>query len=283
MPRVFGQTPELVRRCEATRSLWGDEESGQIADLFYGHGERLSGVVFSLGPGHRVGASEKWKPVPMNYEHRFFFVIQGTLATHDPETGDVAVAGPGEAITWRGGQFHFAYNVGQDEVVALDWFAPVERPADVPEAAWSEAKRSLNSWKGGRYDLLESWPDRRAAEVDRGVNAGVMTTVSARTALQIMHGTRRPQLMSILASSPHLTVGMFTLRAGNHTEAEQHPGDEVIFATTGRLNVHLPETRGWFELQPLDCLFIPGGTPHEYWSYGDETVQAVFGVAPAYR
>lgn len=282
-PMVFGQNPVLVRRSEATRSLWGDEESGQIADLFYGHGEQLSGVIFSLGPGHRVGASEKWKPVPMDYEHRFFYVLRGTLATHNPETGDIAVAGPGEAITWRGGQFHFAYNVGQDEVVALDWFAPVERPVAVAESAWSEAKRPLLRWEAGRYDLLERWPDGRGAYRDEAVDAGVMTTVSPRTALHFIHGTRRPQLMSILASSPDLTVGTFTLRAGTHTEPEQHPGDEVIFATVGRLHVHLPDTRQWFEMEPLDCLFIPGGTPHEYWSYGDDTVQAVFGVAPRYR
>ena len=55
------------------------------------------------------------------------------------------------------------------------------------------------------------------------------------------------------------------------------------FALSGRLNVHLPESGDWFELSRLDCLFIPEGTPHEYWSYGAETTTAAFCVVPGYR
>jgi hypothetical protein len=56
-----------------------------------------------------------------------------------------------------------------------------------------------------------------------------------------------------------------------------------VYAVSGRLHVHLPESGDWFELNPLDCLFLPEGTEHEYWSYGAEASKAVFCVAPGYR
>src|SRR5262249_36011163 len=103
------------------------------------------------------------------------------------------------------------------------------------------------------------------------------------TALQLVHGTSRPVVMSILTSGAELTGGTFTLRASSRTEPETHPGDEVVFALGGRLHVLLPETGEWLELDDLDCAFIPGGAVHQYWSYGDAPVRAVFCVSPAYR
>jgi quercetin dioxygenase-like cupin family protein len=275
-PRIFRE-PTLVRQADAQRFLWGDEESGQVADLIYGRGERISAVIFMLGPGHGFGASEAWKP--LYDQHRFYYVVQGTLAIHDPESGEVAVAGPGQAVTWQGARYHFGYNVGGDDVVVLDWFAPRERLLDVPETALAAEKRSLAEVRGGRYELLGSWPARRAETLV----AGGLTTVGADTALHLVHGSRRPLLVSILSSGEHLTAGTFTLRGSTKSEPERHPGDEVVYAVSGRLHVHLPEGGEWFELNPLDCLFLPEGTEHEYWSYGAETSKAVFCIAPRYR
>lgn len=270
----------VVRREDAIRFLWGDEESGQVSDLIYGRGEHVSGVIFTLGPGHWFGASKDWKPF---YEqHRFYYVVQGTFAIHDPETGDVALATTGEAISWRGARYHFGYNVGNDEVVVLDWFAPPERGLDVPEYAVSGAKRELGKILEGRYDLLGAWPNRRPEELARALTDGGLTTLRPADALHVMLGTKRPRLVSILASSTDLTAGTFVLRENEKSEPEQHPGDEVIFTLSGRLHIHLCETGEWLEMNPLDCVFLPGGTTHEYWSYGAETSSAAFCVAPSY-
>ncbi len=158
-PRRFGTEPMLVRQREATRFLWGDEESGQVADLIYGRGERISAVSYALGPGHWFGASKVWKP--LYDQHRFYYVVRGSLAIHDPESGDVAVASQGMAVTWRGARYHFGYNAGHDEVIVLDWFAPPDRGLDTPEIATMPAKRELGEIVGGRYDLLGEWPDCR--------------------------------------------------------------------------------------------------------------------------
>jgi mannose-6-phosphate isomerase-like protein (cupin superfamily) len=278
--RIYGDEPMLVRQSEATRILWGDAESGQVSDLLYGRGERVSGFIYLLGPGHWFGASRTWKP--FYDQHRVYYVVQGTLAIHDPESGEVAVAGPGEAVTWRGARYHFGYNTGSDEVVVLDFVAPAEGAPDVWELEYSPSKRDLSAILGGRYELLEAWPDRRLEELRRRADEGGLLTVGPGNALHLIHGTKLPLLVSILSSSGDMTAGTFALRGGAHSEPERHPGDEVVFALTGRLNVHLPESGDWFELNPLDCLFLPEGTTHEYWSYGAETTTAVFCVAPGY-
>jgi quercetin dioxygenase-like cupin family protein len=279
--RIYGDEPMLVRKFEATRVLWGDETSGQVSDLVYGRGARISGFVYLLGPGHWFGSSDTWKP--LYDQHRLYYVVQGKLAIHDPESGEVAVAGPGEGVTWRGERYHYGYNVGDDEAVVLDWFAPAERPPDAAEVEYSSAKRALSEVVGGRYELLGSWPDVAGAERRRREEEGGMLCVGPRDALHLVHGTKHPLLVSILTSSPDLTGGTFAVRGGSHSEPESHPGDEVVFALSGRLNVHLPRTGDWFELNELDCLFLPEGTEHEYWSYGTETAKAMFCVVPGYR
>jgi quercetin dioxygenase-like cupin family protein len=279
--RVFGRDPMLVRKWEATRFLWGDEESGQVSDLIYGRGERISAVSYSLGPGHWFGASKVWKP--LYDQHRFYYVVQGSLAIHDPQSGQVEVATRGNAITWRGARYHFGYNTGTDEVVVLDWFAPPDRGLDTPEIATMPDKPEVGEIAGGRYELLGAWPDRRPEVLTRTLSEGGLATVGPATALHFAQGSRRPLLVSILSSSSHLTAGTFSLAAGGKSEPEQHPGDEVVYAVSGQLHVHLTERGDWFELNPLDCLYIPEGILHEYWSYGAGPVTAAFCVAPKYH
>ena len=50
-----------------------------------------------------------------------------------------------------------------------------------------------------------------------------------------------------------------------------------------RLHVYLPDTHDWFEVNPKDCVFLPEGTRHQYWNYGDLPVTFAFAVSPRYR
>ena len=40
-------------------------------------------------------------------------------------------------------------------------------------------------------------------------------------------------------------------------DPEAHPGDEVLYVIEGRLHVHRPNTRDWFEAGPRDSVFLP--------------------------
>jgi mannose-6-phosphate isomerase-like protein (cupin superfamily) len=273
--------PTLVRRADAKRFLWGDETAHYVSDLIYGRGARVAALVYSLRPGAQFGASDTWKP--LYDQHRFYFVVSGSLAIHDPESGEVAVAQAGEAITWRGTRYHYGYNFGTEETVVLDWYAPQEREPDVPEIEISPGKRDVGEVVDGRAELLRSWPDALPATRAGDFQSGGITRVTAAEALHFVHGQKAPMLVSIMASSNDLTAGTISLRPGLMSEPEQHPGDEVLFSLGGNLHVFLPDTGDWFDLEPMDCVYIPEGVRHQYCSYSSTTSTGAFCVVPHYR
>lgn len=277
----YFKEPMLVRYAEATRFLWGDAESGQVSDVIYGRGDRIASLVFSLAPGGWFKASKTWKP--LFDQHRFYYVIQGSLTIHDPESGEVAVAGPGEAVYWHGAKWHFGYNFGQEETKVLDWYAPAERAAHIPEVEFGKTKPELKSVANGRYGLLGQWPAKAPEERTRLLREGGMVTLGRRDALHLIHGDRVSTQVSLYISTDVLTAGVMDLLPGVWSEPEAHPGDEVLYVTKGRLHVYLPDSFDWFEVHPHDSMFIPEGTHHQYVNYGDAPVEFAFAVSPMYR
>lgn len=275
------EEPMLVRHAEATRFLWGDEESHHVSDLIYGRGDRISSVTFALSPGGYFKASKAWKP--LYDQHRFYYVVEGTLAIHDPEGGEVAVAGAGEAIYWKGVRWHFGYNFGSTETLVLDWYAPQERAPNVPELEFGKTKPELKSVVNGRYDLLGKWPATLPETRNRLLREGGVVTIGRRDALHLIAGDETPTLVSLYISTDLITAGTVGLLPGRRTEPESHPGDEVLYVTQGRLHVYLPDTYNWFEANTKDSLFLPEGTRHQYWNYGDQPVEFAFAVTPRYR
>lgn len=273
--------PTVLRYSEGTRFLWGDEQSHQVADVIYGRGERISPVMYSLRSGEYFKNSATWRP--HYHQDRFYFVVQGQLAIHDPESGEVAVADEGEAIYWSGEKYHFGYNFGQRETLVLDLFAPQERPIDVPEIEVSVTKPDLEKIVNGRYELLGKWPMERRVVEAAALRDGGMVTLRRSDALHMIQGDANPILVSILVSSEVITAGVIDLLPAHSSEPETHPGDEVIFALKGRLNVYLPDSFDWFEANPKDVIFLPEGTRHQYCNYSDEPLTLVFAVAPKYR
>jgi quercetin dioxygenase-like cupin family protein/uncharacterized cupin superfamily protein len=273
--------PTLVRHAEATRFLWGDEESRHVADLVYGRGDRISAVTFALSPGGYFKASKAWKP--LYDQHRFYYIVEGTLAIHDPERGEVAVAEAGQAIHWRGARWHFGYNFGARETLVLDWYAPQERPAHVSELEFGRSKPELERVVKGRYDLLGRWPTALPETRDRLLREGGLVTIGPRDALHLIQGEATPTLVSLYVSTDLLTAGIVQLRPGQRADPEAHPGDEVLYGLRGLLHVYLPDTRDWFEINPKDCVFLPEGTRHQYWNYGDQPADFAFAVSPRYR
>jgi mannose-6-phosphate isomerase-like protein (cupin superfamily) len=273
--------PTLVPRRDAVRFLWGDEESHFVADLVYGRGDRLAGLVYKLAPGGSFGSSKTWRP--LYDQDRYYYVVQGELTIQDPETGDVAVARAGEAVYWRGMRYHYGYNFGTEEVFVLDWYAPQERAANVPEIETSVKKREMRGRREGVTELLGKWPTTALKDLQDRYEQGRMVTLGRETALRFILGEKDPVLMNIYASTEALTAGTFSISPSVMAEAERHPGDEVLFALEGCLHVYLPESYDLFELHPLDCLYIPEGRPHRYCNYSATVAKAAFCVSPRYR
>jgi len=273
--------PTLVRRENAVRFLWGDPKAHFVPDLIYGRGERIAGLIFKLAPGEYFRTSDTWRTV---YDQdRYYYVVCGELTIEDPETGDVAVAKSGEAIYWHGARYHFGYNFNFEETLVLDWYAPQERPANVPEIAASPTKRQLKERIGGRFDLLTKWPKDAGADRAMRQKEGRVTTVRRSDALSLVHGETNPVRMDIFASSKNLTSGVFDLRPSIMSDPEVHGGDETLFVLEGTVHVYLPDSYDWFELHPLDCLYLPEGTRHQYANNGSRLATAAFCVTPNYR
>lgn len=272
--------PTLVRYQDATRFLWGDDQSRKVADIIYGRNETIASMVYKLRPGACFKASDSWKT--LFTQHRFYYVLRGEVAVHDPETGEVAVARAGEAVSWHGEKWHFAYNLSSEECCVLDWYAPMERPAHVTELEFATTKPSLGSEKGGRFELLGNWPDGAPEARSKTLNEGGMSTVTKSNALHFVHGDQHPIMESLFASSQHLTAGSVDLIPGARSDDRSHPCDKVIFTTKGTLHVYLPETFDWFELNEWDLLYVPQNTPHQYWNYSGKHVSFMFLVVPTY-
>lgn len=273
--------PILVRHQDAATFLWGDEDSHQVYDWIYGRGERISALIFSLRPGEYFKSSKTWKT--LYNQHRFYYVLQGQLAIHDPSSGEVAVAHQGEAIYWSGIRWHFGYNFGKDETLVLDWYAPPERAAEIPEIVASVKKEDLAQEINGRYELLGKWPAERPSVQAAAWREGGVITIRREDCLHMILGSEAPALVSLFVSSEVITTGIMDLLPGRMTEPETHRGDEVVYCTGGRLNIYLPDTYDWFELHPKDCVFLPEGVRHQYCNYSDTMAQLVFAIAPYYR
>jgi quercetin dioxygenase-like cupin family protein len=273
--------PTVIRYSEATRFLWGDEQSHQVADWIYGGGSRNSSFIYSLRPGEYFRMSDTWKP--LYDEHRFYFVHQGMLAIHDPERGEVAVANEGEAIFWKGNKYHFGYNFGQREALIFDVWAPGGFPLDVAEVDLSARKPDLAEVVNGRTDLLGRWPAARQEVEEQALREGGMVTIRPADCLHMVSGTRDPILVSLFVSTEEITAGTIELLPGKMSDAETHPGAEALLVRRGRLNVYLPETYDWFELHPLDSMYLPEGVSHQYCSMSHELAEFFFTVAPRYR
>ncbi|MGQ0486705.1 MAG: cupin domain-containing protein [Hyphomicrobiales bacterium] len=271
---------KMVRYSDATRFLWGDEQSGQVADVIYGRNQRIGALTFKLKPGGFFRSSDTWK----SYfdQHRYYFVVQGELTIHDPESGETAVASAGEVIHWRGAKWHFGYNFGSEETVVLDWYAPQERPPHVAEIEFGATKPKIRETKQGQFELLGQWPDALIDSRVRAHQKGGVSRLTRSDALHFVHGERFPVLESLFVSSKELTAGTVNLIGGAKSEDRTHPSDKVIFNLSGHLHIYLPETFEWFELNKWDVLYIPANVSHQYWNYSSAPLSFAFMVVPAY-
>src|SRR5882724_8475461 len=272
--------PTLVRYAEATRFLWGDKDSGQVADVIYGRNEVIGALMFILRPGAYFKSSNSWKS--FFNQNRYYYVLKGELTIQDPETGEVSVARAHEVVHWRGAKWHFGYNFTGEECVVLDWYAPQERPPNVTELEFGVTKPKFQSEKAGQHEYLGQWPEALATARSKALSEGGVVTLTKSDALHFIHGDEHPTRESLFVSTKDMTAGTVDLTAGARSDNRSHPSDKVIFTLSGKLHVYLPESYDWFELNEWDVLYIPANTPHQYWNYTATSSSFAFMVVPNY-
>jgi mannose-6-phosphate isomerase-like protein (cupin superfamily) len=266
--------PTLIRREDAALQLWGDEESGQVADAIYISNEKIHLMIFTMAPGGGFTHSGEFRTVFDADE--LYYVLDGELVMSNPETGEVYVAAPGEAVFFRGDTWHHGFTRGLEPVRVLEFIAP--GPLSGNTQGYARTKPNLTEDKRVAEEWLGRWPmEREAARA-----AATMQVVGDRDVLWELHGEERV-LTGIRVSTERMTVATVHLHPGQRSDVHAHEGDELVFMLEGDAGVRLPEheSKTWFELGPEDGLYIPAGTPHRYQSFSGKSATLFVIVGPS--
>lgn len=269
-PRPSFDVPTAVRRHDAIRYLWGDDESGVVADLIYASSQSIHALVFVLPPGGAFRHSPEFRTVFGADE--LLHVLAGTMLIADPETGEVQRVPRGGSVFFRKDTWHHAFAQGTEPLDVLEIFAPP--PAAGASGEYARTRPYLEESRYADDELLGSLP---AAESRTGkfrlLGEG---DVVWRLDLGVAVG--------LLASTEHLTVHLLEVDPGQASREHAHGGDEVVYVLKGELWVRaaLGDTPYVLELGRDDLGFLPAGSVHEYRCYGSEPAQALVGVAPSY-
>jgi quercetin dioxygenase-like cupin family protein len=259
-----------VRRGAATRYLWGDEESGVVADLIYASSQSIHALVFTLPPGGAFRHSPEFRTVFGADE--LLHVLTGTMLIADPETGEVQRVPRGGSVFFRKDTWHHAFAHGGEALSVLEIFAPP--PAAGTSGAYARTRPYLEESLYADDSLLGNLPaasprpgkfrvlgdDDTVWRLDLGVAAGM------------------------LVSTEHLTVHLLEVDPGQSSHEHAHDGDEVVYVLEGQLwlRATLGDAAFVLELGPDDLGFLPSGSVHAYRCYGSEPARALVGVAPSY-
>ena len=276
-PRPTFDAPTAIPYASVTRHLWGDEAAGLVADWIYVSSMEIHQLVFGLGPSGRFTHSPAFRTVFAADE--VLYVLSGTMAIANPETGEVHLVEPGEAAFFRRDTWHHAWNRGTGELRVLELFSPP--PAQGTSGSYARTRPYLDTPRYTREGLLGDLP----AGADRARRDETIRVIRPADTHWRLEGETHPIPVGLLASTEHLTVGTFTLLPGEMTDPEAHGGAESLYVVSGTLHVQTPGSPApsFFELAARDGFYLPMGTPHRYANYGAEPTTVVFGVAPRYR
>lgn len=257
----------------ATRHVWGDEMAGKVSDTTYLSTKHLTQLLFEMAPQKRFLHSENFKTIFAADE--LYFVVNGVLALANPATGEVVQAKRGEAIFFQRDTWHHGFNVSNERLRVVEYFAPP--PAQGTGAAYARQQPDLKALSYTQDELLKHWmPFQNRAR------AQTLRVIRERDALLRLEGNGQSGLTLIFVSTPQLTVGILELRPGQQTPFQTHGGDEGMFVLEGQPHVRIlaPDAPALFELVPFDGAFIPENISHQYLNLSNAPARILFGIAP---
>ena len=275
-PRPTFDKPTALPFEQVTRHLWGDAASGQVLDWIYVSSSKIHQLVFALPTGGAFRHSDAHRTIFAADE--LYYVLSGTLALANPESGEVQRLNAGEAAFFRRDTWHHGFNCGTEPLRVLEFFAPP--PSTGSSSAYAKTKPNLTANRYTQDQWLGQWPMARA---DMARSAS-FTVVRDADLLWRMEGREQSALTGLLVSTDQLTVGKIHLLPGQVTDSETHGGDESLYVLDGvlTLSVAAADSSPWYELKTGDGFYLPQGTRHQYRNLSDRPATVLFGVAPHY-
>jgi quercetin dioxygenase-like cupin family protein len=269
-PRPTYDVPTAIPYRSATRFLWGDAESGEVADLIYASTDKIHMLVYALPAGGSCLHSDAHRTVfgaDVTYH-----VLEGTLALANPEVGEVCVVRAGETVLFRRDTWHHMFSHDTRQLRVLEFFAPP--PSTGTSRVYAQSRPYLSEDRHGDDSLLGKWP-----------MSTPQPTLHLRRPTDQLWRLDGDALVGIIVSTEHLTAGSLSLMPGKRGMVEAHGGDECLYVTEGVLHARTfgDGNTGWHELHVGDGFYCPEGIQHQYFNIGDTPALAVFGVAPHWR
>jgi quercetin dioxygenase-like cupin family protein len=259
-PRPSYTVPTAITRAAVTRHLWGDEESGVVADLIYASTEAIHALVFLLPSGGAFRHSREYRTVFGADE--VLHVLSGTMVLANPEGGEVKRVSRGGSVYFGEDTWHHAFAHGGEPLHVLELLAP-------PPASGST----------GAYARTRPYLEQPMYAREHGADADTLRVIREddivwRRDLGVLAGT--------LAETPRLEALTFEINPGEASAWHIHSGDELLYVLEGGLWIRArhADVDYVFELWQDDACLLPAGTDHEYRNYGGMTARTLVGIAP---
>jgi mannose-6-phosphate isomerase-like protein (cupin superfamily) len=269
-PRPTYDGPTLITPDTCAHHIWGDAESGEVADSIYVSSDRVHALVFEL-PSHGAFRHSKEYRTVFGADE-VLYVIEGVMAIANPETGEVQRIDRGECVFFRRDTWHHAFAQGEGPLRVLELFAPP--PSTGTSGAYARQRPYLERSRYAEDNVL--------GHLGNG-------STPRRTFLPLSDRSlvwRRDLgvLVGLYASTEHLTVGILEVDPGQAAQPHSHGGDEILYMLEGRLTVRAwgEDSTAVLEAGPDAACYLPMGCRHEYRNFGSKTARAIFAVAPHY-
>jgi len=278
-----GQTPNESAHIPAsatTRILWGDQTSGRVHDSRFGGSQKIMWQIFGMGPGELSRHSDRF--TTQFKVDGIYYVLTGAMILNNPTTGEVYRVNPGELAFLARNSWNHGFTYGLEPLRVLEYLPrlPVkagENPS-LGQEKLTEVKYTKDEWLG-------KWP----AALDEARRSAAHRVVREADVLWRLEGEKHQVLVGIMASTDQITFGKILLHPKEETEARVHGGDAGLYLQDGEIHVRLPQqtldARGqtrWFEVKAGDGVYLPEGTPHQYYNPSDRMATLIFGVSPSY-
>jgi mannose-6-phosphate isomerase-like protein (cupin superfamily) len=257
--------PTLVRRTEVPYTLWGDDESGYVNDLFYVYSAQMMLLGLTIPPGGGWRSSDKCRAY---YDtHECVYVLKGQFTCQDPETGEVRTVRAGEMLSMGEKRWHYGYNFGSEDLHALEFIAPPALQAVLERVP---RPREPSGWDNV---ALKNWPRESQRAADNLRVCRLSDTVDA------IIGGANPMLCQLFSCTDKVFLGLGTLPPGSRSDHLTYPFDLCYHGGAGEVTLHMPQDGNYFAIREADVAFLPAGTPHRLFNHTGETRQVLIGGA----